>query len=141
MINFTSEQKTKLGELLVALTFSGETFSNKFNASAAYTPWDFLNTCTPNTLEQSYNAAKRTRSAAEKEDPWAAASADAERVEQLKRWEEFLFLAWGYSRWKLDEATRNTKKERLAAQLTRLKEENKTPAERIAELEAELAAV
>jgi hypothetical protein len=140
MVKFTPEQKTRLGELLIALTFSGETSSNKWGGQA-YTPWDFINTCTPNTLEQSYNAAKRTRAAAEKDDPWAATNTDAERVEQLKRWEEFLFLAWGYSRWKLDETTRNAKKERLAAQLDRLVQENKTPAERIAELKAELEAV
>lgn len=140
MVNFTPEQKTRLAELTATLCFSGETFSGKFGSNE-YNPWDFLNTTSPSTLEQAYNAAKRAKNAAEKEDPWAATITDTERVEQLKRWEEFLFLAWGWSRFKLDSKTRDAEKARKAAKLAALKEENKTPAERIAELEAELAAL
>lgn len=140
MINFTSEQRTRLQALIGELTFSGETFAGKFG-STQYTPWDFINTCTANVCETAYNAAKRTRAAAEKDDPWATDSTDSERIAQLQRWEDFLFLVWGYNRWKLEDKIRQAKKEALSTKLADLKEENKTPAEKIAELEAELAAM
>lgn len=140
MVNFTPEQKAKLADLTATLCFSGETFAGKFGSNE-YNPWDFLNTSSPSTLESAYNAAKRAKNAAEKEDPWSASKTDSERVEQLKRWEEFLFLAWGWARFKMDSKTREADKSRKLAALNALKEENKTPAERIAELEAELAAM
>jgi cell division protein FtsB len=59
----------------------------------------------------------------------------------LKIWEEFLDLAWGYSLWKLDRANVEKLKARKQADLDKLVQENKTPAERIAELQAELAAL
>lgn len=140
MVNFTTEQKERLAALIAILTFTGETVEGAFG-STEVTPWDAINACKPSTLETLYNKAKRVRAAAEKENKWQAAPADAAKAERLKIWEEFLDLAWGFSLWKLDEETRQREKARKTAALAALKEENKTPAERIAELEAELAAL
>ena len=140
MINFTTEQKDRLAALIAILTFTGETIDGTFGSNAL-TPWDAINVCTPSTLEALYNKDKRAKNAAEKENKWQAAPADAETAERLKIWEEFLDLAWGYSLWKLDRANVEKLKARKQADLDKLVQENKTPAERIAELQAELAAL
>lgn len=140
MINFTTEQKERLAALIALLTFTGETVEGAFGSNEV-TPWDAINACKPSTLETLYNKAKRAKQAAERENKWQAAPADAAKAERLKIWEEFLDLSWGYSLWKLEEETRAKEKARKQAALDSLIEENKTPQERIDQLKAELAAL
>ena len=57
----------------------------------------------------------------------------------MKEAQELVSLTIGYKKWLAEQEEISEKKAALAAQIDSLKESQKTPAERIAELESQLA--
>lgn len=142
MAKFTADNREELAKLTAELTFSGETLQGKMGSNQL-SPWDFINISTLNHVEGAWKAVKRQISALNSDgNPWEdSETKNQETAELFRKWERFLFLTLGFKTWKAEENSRLAKKERLQGQLERLVQENKTPAERIAELKAELEAV
>lgn len=140
-MKFEQSHQDELRALIADLTLSGETLEGKFGSNTV-SPWDFINLQTLNSVEGAWKAVKRKISALNSDsNPWGEETTDSVQSEKLRVWERFLFLTIGYKTWKADENARAAKKAKLASELERLVQENKTPAERIAELKAELEAV
>jgi hypothetical protein len=72
-------------------------------------------------------------------DEWSCTDADTWKLERLKETQELVSLVIGYKKWLAEQEEISEKKAALAAQIDSLKESQKTPAERIAELEKQLA--
>jgi hypothetical protein len=72
-------------------------------------------------------------------DEWSCTDADTWKLERLKETQELVSLVIGYKKWLAEQEEIADKKAVLAARIDALKESQKTPAERIAELEKQLA--
>ena len=72
-------------------------------------------------------------------DEWSCTDADKWKLERTKETQELVSLVIGYKKWMSEQEELSEKKAALAAQIDSLKESQKTPAERIAELEKQLA--
>jgi predicted nucleic acid-binding Zn-ribbon protein len=75
----------------------------------------------------------------ESQDEWVSTDNTQERLEKLKKQKELLNLLIGWKRKKLEIEEAQYKKRTLTEQLNKLKEEQKTPEDRIKELEEQLA--
>ena len=75
----------------------------------------------------------------ESKDEWV--EVDTTELDALKESKELVNLIIGWKRFQLEKAENERKRKELSAKLTELKESQKTPEDRIKEMEAELAAL
>lgn len=136
-VNFTTENEERLKVLFLELGFSGAVLAGKFGANA-YSVWDILHTLTIASLKQANANLKKEVIALEEQDDWSVSAHQLAKAATTRKWQEFVNLCIGY---KLVEAEkvelRNQLKEKKEI-LKQIIEENKTPAERIAELQKEI---
>ena len=74
----------------------------------------------------------------ENADEWVD-SANQEKIEKLTRQKELVNLIIGYKRWLLEQQETSELKKQLKKTLEDLKESQKTPEDKIKEIEAQLA--
>ena len=101
-----------------------------------------LHNATLNTLRKFNVQLKKEIAAGEdNEDEWSTSSHEQQVLNLKKRWKKFIHLLIGYKR-SQDEAAKNKQAVReLKAQLAQLKESEKTPEEKIKEIEATILAM
>lgn len=137
---FTAENLAKLKELYTDFSFRGEVLDGKFGANTL-NPFELLTQTTVSTLRSLFAQTKKFARATSELDEWSLTEHQLAKQKGFEAWAEFLNLLIGF---RLSEETRieNEKKARkVKSELAELKENVKTPAERIAEKEAELAAL
>lgn len=136
-VNFTKEHLAKLKELAFAMLAQNDIIQTKFGQ--ALTIVDLMHTQTINTLNGIRVAIGKSIEALENKDEWVATDSTQTDLAILKEKKELVNLIIGWKRYNEYARESNAKKEELKAQLSALKESQKTPEDKIKELEAKLA--
>lgn len=136
-INFTTEHKARLEELAVKFLFDNLPIQGPMGTSMRVA--DLLHNTTINTLVSMNAHLKKQIATMDELDEWSCTDADKWKLERMKETQELVSLVIGYKKWLAEQIELSEKKAELAAKLDQLKESQKTPAERIAELEKQLA--
>ena len=136
-INFTKQHYVKMSGLAFAMLVNNETISSKMGQPLNIV--ELMHTTTVQTLnDMRLNIGKQIEKL-ESQDEWVSTDNTQERLEKLKKQKELLNLLIGWKRKKLEIEEAQYKKRTLTEQLNKLKEEQKTPEDRIKELEEQLA--
>lgn len=136
-VNFTKEHYAKMHTLAFAMLVSNETISTKMGQPLNIV--DLMHTTTINTLNSIRLTLGKQIDDLEKQDEWVATDYQQEKLEALKEKKELVNLIIGWKRYNLELAETKALQKELKAQLNELKESQKTPEDRIKELEAKLA--
>lgn len=135
-INFTKDHFEKLKELLSIMLLNNETVNNRLGMPVNVV--ELVHTTSLNSLNDMRNALKKTVEKAESVDEWVSSFISQEKVNKLRRQIETIYLIIGYKRYQMELADLNNKREELTEKLNKMKEEAKTPEERIIEVQNEL---
>lgn len=136
-INFTQEHFAQMQHLLLAMLMSNTTITTKLGGELNVV--ELLHTTTINTLNSIRLGLDKHIKNLESQDEWIADNASQESLDKAKTQRELVNLIIGYKRYMLEVEETRKKKAELTAKLSELKESQKTPADKIKELEAELA--
>lgn len=136
-VNFTKEHYAKLKELAFAMLVQNAVIRTKFGQ--ALTIVELMHTQTIETLNGIRVAIGKSIEALENKDEWVATDVQQETLNILKERKELVNLIIGWKRYNEYARESNAKKEELKAQLSALKESQKTPEDKIKELEDKLA--
>lgn len=136
-INFTTENKSRLEELATKFLFGNLPIQGPIGTSMRVE--DLLHNTSVNSLVTMNSHLKKQIASMSDLDEWSCTDADTWKLERLKETQELVSLVIGYKKWLAEQEEISEKKAELAARIDALKESQKTPAERIAELESQLA--
>lgn len=136
-INFTKEHQVSLYNKACVALFNKKIY--KGQTGSEYTIHDLLHNLTINSLKSMHAALKKKIDSAEADDEFMMTDADQRKVQELREDKELLTLIIGYKRWQEEIREAQAKKVELQKKLDELKESQKTPEDRIKELEAEIA--
>lgn len=136
-INFTKENMVRLTELANKFLFGNLPIQGPVGTSLRVS--DLLHNTTINSLITMNSNLKKQIATMDDLDEWSCTDADKWKLERTKETQELVSLVIGYKKWLAEQEELSEKKAALAAQIDSLKESQKTPAERIAELEKQLA--
>lgn len=135
-INFTKEHYAKMKELAFTMLVKNQTIPTKFGQNLNIV--DLMHTQAINSLNGIRLSLARQIEDLEKADEWVATDYQQEKLEMLKEKKDLVNLIIGWKRHTIEVLETAHKKIKLAAQLKELKEAQKTPDEKIKELEEEL---
>ena len=135
-INFTKEHYAKMKELAFAMLVHNQTISTKMGQPLNIV--ELMHTQTINTLNGIRLSLGKQIETLESQDEWVATDYQQEKLEALKKQKELVNLIIGWKRHNLEIQEAKARKAELTAQLDELKESQKTPEDRIKELEAKL---
>ena len=134
-INFTKEHKTVLISAIANSVLNNEVFIG--NLGTAYTVNDLVNNTTINTLRQ-LRAGIAKKIASLQIDDWGD-NPNQDKIDVLKKQDELINLIIGYRLHEIELAEVAKEKKNLEEQIAVLKDSEKSPAQKIAELEEKLA--
>lgn len=138
-INFTVEHFQRLQQLLLNMLLSNDVVVNKLGQPLNVV--ELLHVTSIQSLNNiRLNLAKQIENL-ENQDEWVASPTTQVKLENLKESKELTNLIIGYKRSMQEIAENNAKKAELKAKIAQMKEEAKTPEDRLKEAEAELAAI
>lgn len=135
-VNFTKEHYAKMESLAFAMLVHNQVISTKMDQPLNIV--ELMHTQTINTLNGIRLALGKQIDDLEKQDEWVATDYQQEKLEDLKKKKELVNLIIGWKRYNLEVKEARQKKAELMEQLNTLKESQKTPEDRIKELEAQL---
>ena len=135
-VNFTKEHYAKLETLAFAMLVSNETISTKLGQPLTIV--ELMHTQTVNTLNGIRLALGKQIEDLEKQDEWVATDYQQEKLEALKKKKELVNLIIGWKRFRAEVEETKRKKAELAKQLKELKDSQKTPEDRIKEIEEQI---
>lgn len=136
-IKFTTEHYAKLKELAAQALFKGTIVYTKLGQPLNIC--ELLHTTSINQLNEiKINLAKKIEKI-EAADEWVAP--DNDKLQAMKDSKELVNLIIGWKRFIMEKEANARRKEELSEKLAELKESQKTPEDRIKEMEAELAAL
>lgn len=136
-INFTSEHGARLKHLATEMLFNGTVINGTM--SQVFTVHDLIHTTTLNTLCNLLQSLNKQIEKLENADEWVSAGTEQALLATKKNEKEFVNLLIGYKRYQDMLKENKAKRAALQQQLNSLKDAQKTPEDRIKELEAELA--
>lgn len=134
-INFTPEHLTRLKELSIDFLFNNKVIHSRLGNPMNI--HELLHLTTINSLNNIRQECKSLVRRIEDKDEWIVC--DSIALKEAKESEELVNLIIGYKRYQNEQNSILRKKAALQEQLNELKESQKTPAERIAEIEAQIA--
>ena len=135
-INFTPTHFERMKELAVEMLLDNEIIVGKLGQQ--FNIVDLIHTTTINTLNSLRVGMAKAIENLENADEWVD-SANQEKIEKLTRQKELVNLIIGYKRWLLEQQETSELKKQLKKTLEDLKESQKTPEDKIKEIEAQLA--
>ena len=138
-INFTKEHFNKMCTLLMGMLLRNEVISSKLGTPINVV--ELLHTTTINSLNNIRLTLSNKIKQLESQDEWIASEINAQQLNIAKRQKELVNLVIGYKRYKMEVEENAQKKAELTAKLKALKESQKSPEDKIKELEAELSAM
>ena len=100
---------------------------------------ELLHTTTINSLNNIRLSLAQKITTLENQDAWAANEETAKTLENYKETKELVNLIIGYKRFKMEAEEESQKKANLIAKLNEIKESQKSPEDKIKEIEAELS--
>ena len=133
-INFTKEHMARLTDLAINALFNKVNVYTKLGQ--VLNIYELLHTTSINQLNEIKTGLSKKIEKIEDQDEWVAP--DGDKLQAMKDTKELVNLIIGWKRYNLELAENARKKEELTAKLTELKESQKTPEDRIKELEAQL---
>lgn len=138
-VNFTKEHYAKMKELAFAMLVANEAISTKMGQPLSIV--DLMHTTTINTLNTIRLSLGKSIEDLEKQDEWVATDYQQDKLAALKNKKELVNLIIGWKRYNLELTEAKALKKELKAQLNELKEAQKTPEDKIKEIEAKLASI
>lgn len=138
-INFTKEHYAKMKELAFTMLVENEVIVTKMNIPLNIV--ELMHTQTINTLNGIRLALGKQIENLESQDEWVATDYQQEKLESLKAKRELVNLIIGWKRHNIEMQENANKKEELKKQLKELKESQKTPEDKIKEIEETLNAL
>ena len=133
-INFTKEHMQRLIDLADEALFDKATVTTKLGQ--VLNIYELLHTTSINQLSEIKSSLSKKIEKQESADEWV--DPDNARLQALKETKELVNLIIGWKRYNLELAENARKREELTEKLAELKESQKTPEDRIKELEAQL---
>jgi hypothetical protein len=137
-ISFTKEHDTKLKELYLELSFSGESLEGKFGANVS-SPWDLLHNTALNTLRASNSELKKQIQAQENADEWSLTEYQQTKLARLKKWQEFVNLLIGYKISLAEKDAKSAKLNELVRTRKELEQSTMSPQDQLKALDEEIA--
>ena len=138
-INFTKEHFDKMCSLLLTMLLSNNTVNSKLGTPINVV--ELLHTTTINSLNDIRLALSNKIKRLENQDGWVTSGSTAKQLDTVRAQEELVNLIIGYKRYRMEVEENAQKKAELTAKLKALKESQKSPEDKIKELEAELSAM
>ena len=135
-INFTKEHFEKLKTYAVEMLFSNETINTNLGQPLSIV--ELLHTTTINTLNSIRLTLSKGIETIENQDEWVSGETSQRKLENLKAKKELINLIIGYKRFTQEQHEIAHERAELEKELTRLKESQKTPEDKIKELESKL---
>lgn len=135
-INFTKEHFEKLKAYALEMLFSNETINTKLGQPLSIV--ELLHTTTINTLNSIRLTLSKEIETIENQDEWVSGETSQRKLENLKAKKELVNLIIGYKRFTQEQYKIAYERAELEKELTRLKESQKTPEDKIKELESKL---
>lgn len=133
-INFTREHMLRLYDLANEMLFDNATIQTSMGQVLNIV--ELLHTTSINQLQNIMSALKKKIDKIEESDEWLAP--DNDKLEELRRMKELINLIIGWKRHTMEIAENKRKKAELTKKLNELKESQKTPEDKIKDLEAQL---
>ena len=138
-INFTKEHYAKMKELAFGMLVNNEVVNTKLGQPLTIV--DLLHTQTINTLNNIRLAIGKQIESLENQDEWTTSAYQQNKLEKLKQAKELVNLIIGWKRHNIEVQEAKAKKAELNAQLKQLKESQKTPEDKIKEIEEQLKSI
>ena len=138
-INFTKEHQVKLFNAVNLAVFNNRFFNTPMNGTA--TIQELLHQTTVNTLVQMKQALDKKISAKESADEWSMTDEEQKKLTALKSDSELINLVIGWKKYIAYQNEVAKKKAELDKMIDELKESQKTPEDKLKELEAARAAL
>lgn len=138
-INFTQEHFARMQTLLMAMLLGNKTVQNRLGQSLNVA--ELLHTTSISSLNGMRLALDKQIHDLEDADEWVATEYTQKKLDDLKASRELVNLIIGYKRHHLELEENKNKKAALVEKIAQMKEEAKTPEERLKEAEAELASL
>ena len=138
-INFTQEHFNRLKELAVEMLFENDGITTKFGQ--VLTIVDLLHSTTIGMLNDIRIGLTKGIEKLESQDEWVAEELSQRKLDNFRAKKELVNLIIGYKRYQLEVEAAKKEKETLTKQLQELKESQKTPEDKIRELEEKLASL
>lgn len=136
-INFTKEHFDKMCGGILEMVLKNTTISTKMGTSLNIL--ELLHTTTIGTLNSIRLSLSKQIETLENQDEWVAESTSQTKLESLKNMKETVNLIIGYKRYQLEKEETANKRRELETKLSQLKESQKTPEDKIKELENALS--
>lgn len=138
-INFTKEHMARLKDLAVEMLFKNDYIATNLGQQLSVV--ELLHCTTINSLTKIRLDLAKKIEQLENADEWVTTDREQVVLNEMKTRKDFVNLVIGYKRYMDELATTSREKEKLQAEIDRLREEQKTPADRLKEMEAKLAAM
>lgn len=133
-INFTKDHMSRLLDLADAALFDKTVIFTKLGQPLNI--YELLHTTSINQLNEIKLSLAKKIEKAESADEWVAP--DNDKLQSMKDAKELVNLIIGWKRYNLELTENKLKKEELTKKLAELKESQKTPEDRIKEIESQL---
>lgn len=138
-VNFTKEHYAKMKELAFDMLINNDVITSKLGGSLSIV--DLFHTQTINTLNGMRLDFAKQIDYLENQDEWGATDYQQKKLETLKQRKDLVNLIIGWKRFNAEKKETEAKKAELNAQLIALKESQKTPEDKIKEIEAQISAI
>ena len=138
-VNFKKEHFDKMKSLALTFLLDNKVVCNKFNQPINIV--ELLHCTTINSLNTIRLSLTKQIEALESQDEWASSSVSQVKLDSIKEAKELVNLIIGYKRHLVEVEEIAEKRESLSRELESLKESQKTPEDKIKELEAELSSL
>lgn len=135
-INFTQEHFERLKTYAVEMLFTRETVTTKLGQTLNIV--ELLHTTTINTLNSIRLQLGKEIETIENQDEWVSGNTSQKKLENLKTKKELVNLIIGYKRFTQEQLEIAHERAEIESELIRLKDSQKTPEDKIKELESKL---
>lgn len=138
-INFTKTHFDKMCTLALNMLLNNSIILSKFNTPINII--ELLHTTTINMLNSIKVTLSKKIEQLESQDEWVASDTYSKQLEEAKEQKELVNLIIGYKRYKMEQEETAKRKLEIVNKLQELKESQKTPEDKIKELETELSKI
>ncbi len=135
-INFTKEHLTRLKELIIDMLFKNQYITTGLGQHLDAS--QLLHCTTINSLNKIKLDLSKKIEQLENADEWIKTDQEQKVLTEMKTKKELINLVIGYKRYVDELAANRREKEMLESEIQRLRDEQKTPADRIKEMEDKL---
>lgn len=136
-INFKKEHFERMKELAVEMLFDNGAVHTKLGQQLGIA--ELIHTTTVSTLTSIKMSLAKRIETLDNQDEWASSDSTQREIAELTKSKELVNLIIGYKRYKAEAEHAARQKEMLTAELKSLREAQKTPEDKIKEIEDKLA--